>query len=183
MWCLLLATLYTFRPSWFPTPIIRPVFCFVTIIFIFLLTKMKLGFVVSSFLISYGISYVLYYISSFFIFFLFMPYASSGYESSTIVNYNTPFYLISFLVVSFLQLLLSFYLFRIRRLKNGFPFLLKRYSIVVALILTGTVLVLVTFGKSVNNTNDVSIIPLLFTGILTIGVGIIIWIRRGISLF
>jgi signal transduction histidine kinase len=80
------------------------------------------------------------------------------------------------------QLLLSYLIFRIRRFRNGFPFLFKQYAIIVALIAAGTVLLLVTRAQSLNEAEDVYVVYLYLTGTLITGVGIYIWIRRRIKM-
>jgi nitrogen fixation/metabolism regulation signal transduction histidine kinase len=76
---------------------------------------------------------------------------------------------------------LAFLLFRIRRFKRGFPFLLKGYAVVVALIVAGVVLTIVTGVNMVYDTDDFFIITYFILAMSIVGAGIYIGIRRGIK--
>lgn len=159
----------------------RALFCVATIIFIVFLTKSKPDTVISAFLFSFGISYVLYYIVSVIIAVIASPFARSEYAYGLPENLNKPLYLLIYSLSSVFQLILSFLLFRIRRFKNGFPFLFRKYAVVISLIVAGTILTLVTWVKVYFTVDDYTYTPLLILGISVVGVGIIIWVRRGIK--
>ena len=158
-----------------------PVSCVASILFIWVLTKMKMDTVISAFLFSFGVSYVLYFIASFAVAVISSPLASRNYVSSTVIDYNTPVYFIIYSLTSVLQLLISYLIFRVKRFKRGFPFLLKGYAIIIALIAAGVVLVFATWGKTITETDDYSATTFLFAGILIIGSGLYIWVKRGIK--
>lgn len=183
LWCVLLTLIVAVMPSWIPSLIIQLIYCSASIIFILVLTKIKLNTIIAAFLLSFGIGYVLYYVASFIILFISMPFASSEHIVGTAIDYNTPFFLLSYSLVSALQLFLSFMLFRIKRFKKGFPFLLKGYAIIIALISAGIVLVFATWIKVLTASEDATAAYLYLVGVFIIGVGIYIWIKRGIRIF
>ena len=173
--------MYTASPAWLTLQLLWVVYCTFSIIFIKFLNKARTDIVISAFLLSFGISYILYFISLFVIAIVFAPFASNEHTAGTVIDYNTPITLIIYSLASTLQLTLAFLFFRIRRFKNGFPFLIKGYAIIASLIIAGLMLLIVTIGRSAVETYDVSIIPLLFASTLIIGIGIFIWIKRGIK--
>lgn len=155
----------------------------ILIILVIKLTKIDLNTIISAFLFSFGISYILYYAALIPIAFILMPFVSNEYTDISYINYNKPLYLLVFSFTSVFQLILSFLLFRIRRFKNGFPFLFKRYVIIIALIVAGTILMLVTLIKLLFESRDYTYYPLIILGVSIVGLGIFIWIRRGIKMF
>jgi len=96
------------------------------------------------------------------------------------IDFDRPLYLLLGTLTLAFQLFLAYLLFRIRRFRNGFPFLLKGYAVILALITTGIVLGLSMWITGINEPSDVYV---LVAGILIVGVGIYIWIRRGIKVF
>jgi signal transduction histidine kinase len=80
------------------------------------------------------------------------------------------------------EFLLAYFIFRLKRFKNGFSFLFERYAVILALIISGIVMtmisVIVDFQE---NNNDFVFIFSLIIGLMVIGTGIILWIRRGIA--
>lgn len=182
LWCLGLALSYAARPSWIPLPTIRPILCLVSILFIVVLTKIKPDTVISAYLLSFGISYCLYYTAVIAISIISAPLVGEHIIDSP-TDSDKPLYLLIYSIVFVLHLLLSYLLFRIKRFKNGFPFLLKRYAVVLALISAGTVLAFVTGVQIITEAENISAMPAFFAGVLIIGVGIYLWIRRGIKMF
>jgi len=166
-----------------PLPLFRVFICVISIIFVFLLTRLKLDTVISAYLLSFGISYFLYYIAIFFAGLVFAPMVSSGHVFGTTLNFNQPIYLLIYTLAFIFQFSFAVLLFRIRRFQNGFPFLFKRYAVIVALVLTGIVLVLVSWARTLGDELDPFTAYLLIAGILIIGVGIFIWVRRGIRAY
>lgn len=181
LWCLLWSVINASGKPLLTPLITGALFCVASIVFITFLTKAKPDTVISAFLFSFGISYVLYYIALAVTTFAFMPFAKSEFIYGTQVSLNKSIYLLVYSLTSILQLALSIFLFRIRRFKNGFPFLFKRYAVILALIVAGTVLALVTWIKIFFEARDYTYYPLLFLGISVVGVGILIWVRRGIK--
>ena len=182
-WCLLWAFLYAVNPSWMPPVMANSILCLTSILFIWAVTKEELDTVISAFMLSFGVSYVLYFIASFIIGLAFMPFVSGDYMPGTMINHDTLFNLLFYSFVAAVQLLLSFLLFRIRRFKNGFPFLLKKHAIIAVLIFSGVVLIFATWIRVITASEYAYTAYLYMAGILTIGAGIYIWIKRGIRMF
>ncbi|MCL1820643.1 MAG: hypothetical protein FWG36_08325 [Oscillospiraceae bacterium] len=182
LWCLLLAFLYAANPLWIPILIVRPIHCVLSIMFIMILTKIKWDMVVSAYLVSFGISYELYLIAKLIIALVTAPFASSFHVPGTPIDYNQPFYIFCFSLVFALQLLLPFLFFRVKRFKNGFPYLFKDVAVVISLLTTGAVLVFVTGIQVLYESDDVFAINFFFIGVLTVGVGVVMWIRRRITM-
>ena len=183
LWCMVWAVLYAIKPSWIPLLIFRSLICVTSIIFIFLLMKMKLDIVISGYLFSFGISYCLYYAATTVIGLLFMPFASNEYVSGSLIDYNQPGFLFSYTAIFALQLLATVLFFRIRRFRNGFLFLFRRGAIIVTLITTGALLVFATWVNSNAKSENVYIGYLFVASVLIIGVGLYIWGRRGIRAY
>lgn len=181
LWCLVMALLYAVSPAWASLPVIWLVYCAASVVFTITLTKLKPDTVISALLLSFGTGYIIYYIASFAVGAVYTVFASRVYVQGSVLDYNKPAFLLVYTITSAIQLLLSYLLFRIRRFKRGFPFLLKGYAIILALIVTGTVLAITSWGKTVVQTNDAYDTTFLFCGILIIGIGIFIWVKRGIK--
>lgn len=73
-WCLLCSFLYAYTAisHLILLPLIRPLVCLASIIFVFFLTRQKFETIISAYLLSFGISYCLHYIASFLISFISM---------------------------------------------------------------------------------------------------------------
>lgn len=181
LWCVLLSFLHSVRLPGITFFMACSIFIAASILFIRTLAKIKPDTVISAFLFSFGVSYILYFVASSAVFAAAMPLASGEHTVGAIINYNTPFYLVSFSLISALQLFLSYLVFRIRRFRKGFPFLLKGYAVIGILITSGVVLGFVSRMKMLGETDDISAVPLLFMGIIIIGAGIYIWVKRGIK--
>lgn len=179
-WCFVFALLFVTRSSWLPFILAWLIFCTASVVFLLMLTKLKPDTVISAFLLSFGISYVLYYIASITVSAVFTPFIGGNHDPGTILNYNNPIHFIIYVLTSILQLAFSFLLFRIRRFKKGFPFILEDNAIIVALISAGTILSLVTWIKITTASVDAFSTAFLLVGVLIIGVGVLIWVRRGI---
>ncbi|MCL2718327.1 MAG: hypothetical protein FWE14_06065 [Lachnospiraceae bacterium] len=181
LWCLLLAVIYAFNPFLVSELTTRPIFCIASTIFILIISREKIDTNISAFLVSYGISYIFYYISIVVISLIVSPFEGRNHQAGSIIDFNAPVYLLIFSMTFIFQFLLSYLFFRIRRFKKGFSFLLERYAIIIALIIAGSVMVIATLISIIGTTEDVAAIPLLFVSLLTIGAGIYIWIRRAIK--
>lgn len=181
VWCLLLSLLHTVRPHVISFSVACFIICVISLIFLLLLTKLKLDTLISAFLLSYGISFVMYYIATIPIGFVLILLENNNHEVGSIIEYNTPVYLLLYSLVSILQLALSCLFFRIKRFNKGFPFLFKGYAIIVSFIVTGAVLILTTWGKSIVVEEDPYSAYLYLAGILIIGVGVFIWVKRSIK--
>ena len=184
LWCFLWVFLFAFELPWLPLIVVRSSYCAMSIIIIWQLTKIKLDTVISAFLLSYGISYFFRIVAVLLMGFVFLPGLGVGFDPSSFIDYNEPIYLLIATLIVALQFLLAFLLFRIRRFRRGFPFIFEKFMVIVALIVAGITLILVsritTPRESYENTY---IILLLAAGILIVGAGIYIWIWRGIKLW
>lgn len=159
--------------------ILMPLACLTSTILIFLLSGQKIEIVVSAYLLSFGISHFLYYISTFLIGILFMFLLSSETVADTPIDHSQPIYLFIYTITLILQLVFSVLLFRIKRFKNGFPFIFNKYTIVIALFFTGLILILVTW-VNINAASEDTYngYYLDIVGILIIGSGVCILIVR-----
>ena len=184
LWCALWALFRVLAPPWMPALLIRPVTCVVFIIFIRLLTKTKFEIVVSAYLLSYGISYSMLSIATGVVASVSALFVISGNADSAVYDDNSIVFLLLGIVIVAIQLILSYLLFRIRRFRNGFPFLFNKHAVVIALIVAGVTLILVSlviapaevFGNS-------SYLLLAIFSVVIVGIGVIIWVRRGIKAF
>lgn len=182
LWCILLGVLYAIIPLEVPYSLVIVIYCMASILFIIYVVKLESYTVISAFLLSFGIGYALYYAASFIIGLVFMPFASVDYMTGTTIDYNNPIHLLIYSLTSALQLVLSLMLFRIRRFKSGFPFLFKGYANIIAFITAGTMLILVMWGKSLTEEINVYTAYLYLSGLFIIGVGVYLWIKRGIRM-
>jgi signal transduction histidine kinase len=107
----------------------------------------------------------------------------SHHQTGTIMSDDSPGILIVHIAASSTQLIMAYAFFRVRRFQHGFPFLLKKNTLVIALLIAGIILLLTTWITAQAESDSYRTIPLYFIGILITGVGIIIGIRRGITLF
>jgi len=183
LWCLLWATLCAANLPWIPLPITIILFCVVSIIVVWKFFKIKIDTVISAFLLSFGISHSLYFIAGIPIGLIFSPFLGAEQYNYVPVDFNNPIYILYYSLVAFLQFIMARQLFKIKRFKNGFPFLFEKYAVIVALITAGIVVVIVSIfsspRESYGNIDDF----MLLGGIIISGIGIIIWIRRGITMF
>jgi signal transduction histidine kinase len=177
LWCLLASFFYATCSVWIAAIFSNFTVCVATMMFIWIFIRIELDTTVSAFLFSFCISYVLRYFTSFIIFSIASPFVYTEFS----INYNTLFYLVCYSFASILQFIFAYFLFRIRRFKNGFPFLLKGYAIIITLIATGMVLTLSAWGRNAIKSQYVIVTSFVFIGILLIGIGIFIWVRRGIK--
>jgi len=183
IWCLQLALLFAARPYWVSLLTASLVACVASIIFIFVLTRKNINVIMPAYLLSYGISYFLYYLTLFTILSIFAYPMSRGYSSGDNIDFGRPTYLAIHAIASSLHLFLSYVLFRIKRFRNGFPFLLKEYAVIASLLFTGNILFFAALLDILFENDDIFIMSAFLLGIIAIGVGIFIWIRKGIKAF
>ena len=153
-----------------------------SIILILILTKGNFEKIISAYLLSFSISIVLNYISTIPVSIIFSFFVSDEMINAAI-NFNEPIYLLGYFIIFIVQILLSVLLFRIKRLKKGFPFIFNRYTIVVSLIIIGMILVFTTGVNMLNGLEEkrteANILTTLFiVGVIIIGFGVYILIRR-----
>jgi signal transduction histidine kinase len=185
-WCLLWAFLYAY--SIIPVQLVRFLACAATIIFLYFLNKETIEANISAYMLSYGISIVLYYMSGLFLSVPCSYFINIEQVVDAPLDYTQPIYILIFVLIAVLQFTLAVLIFRIKRFKNGFYFIFKRYTIVVALVITGGVLMLVSWVNTIakvehHNSTDVFSGILYVTGILIIGIGLYIFLYRVIKFY
>ena len=182
-WGLVWGTLYVASQPYIPLTISRAILCLVTIVFLILINKEKIEVITSGYLFSFGIAYVFHIAASLSIGFVFMVTQSvAGQDLAYTTDFNSPIYMLMYSLIAIFQLALSALFFRIRRFKNGFPFLFKKFAIVATLMLTGAVLILATAGNVRSTDGAVYAAYIFLAGIIITGFGIYILIRRGIKI-
>ena len=192
VWCLLWALSFAFVEGFnlIPLVLFRPLVVLLTIAFIIAVDctrkieeKEKSETLTSAYLIAFGLSYVFHYMSVLAISVSAALMLGDDIVIDAPIDHNQPIYILLFSLIAILQIALSILFFKIRRIKNGFPFIFNKYTIVVSLIFTGAILAFVTW-VSMLSLSDESRIELtvarylLVAGALIIGIGIYILIRR-----
>jgi len=157
--------------------------CAATIIFISLITKQKLDIVISAYLLSFGISYFTYYISSFLSGSTFAIFIGDNHMPGKPLYLNQPIFILMYTIIAILQLLLAFLFFQIRRFRKGFPFIFNKFTIVASLTLTGAILILAARINTIAATegNIHAEYYLYVAGAIVVGVGIYMLIKRLIT--
>jgi hypothetical protein len=182
-WCLMWALIYA-EPYVIPVPVVRFLACAASILLFYFLNKETIETNISAYMLSYGISIVLYYLSGLVLAIPFAYLTNTGQIIDAPLDYNQPIYLITDTIRAILQFILAILLFRIRRLKNGFPFIFKRYTIVLTLVITGFILFLVRWVNKSSASEEVYMgYNLDIIGIILAGIGIYILIRKLIKTF
>ena len=179
-WCLILPVSFAALSNQIQPLALRPLIYMASIIFLLILTKLKLDTVISAYLLSLGFSYVFLNISLPIAALILRPLLRDE-QVGFYVDYDRPFYLLLAILTVALQLFLSHLLFRIRRFKNGFPFLLKGYAVILALMIAGAALAFSIWVAGIHE--PFYIVSFFVAGILIIGVGIYIWIIRSMAKF
>ena len=182
LWCLSW-TIFNIAPLlWIPL-LFNIIYCATTIFFLWKILKIKLDTAASAYMLSYGLSYSLYFITSLLITLIFVPFLGTENYNQSPVDFDNPIYLLIYILVASLQFIMARRLFKIKRFKDGFPFLFEKYTIIITLIITGIVMVIVSILSSPREIYDSYIIfIMLVSGIIIAGIGTIIWIRRGITM-
>jgi len=184
LWSFLWALLFSADPFGIPLFMNRIIYCTVTIVLIWMILKVKTDTMISSYLLSFGVSNFLFYIVGLPISFFFALFLSSGFPGDTLVDFNEPLYLISYVLSASLQFLLAYLFFKIRRFKNGFPFIFEKYTIIIVLIATGIILTIVSLFTTPRDSYDnIYIFSSLIVGVIIVGMGIYIFIRRSIEMW
>ena len=181
LWCLLWTIFNINTLSWIPL-LFNMIYCTATIFFLQKIIKIKLDTAASAYMFSYGLSYFLYMIANFFVGMIFVPFLGNEYYNKSLVDFNNIIYLLVYIIIAFLQFIMAYYLFKIQRFKNGFPFLFEKYAFIITLIITGSVMFIVFLFVYPREIYDYSYL-MLISGIIITGAGTIIWIRRGITMF
>ncbi|MCL2048469.1 MAG: hypothetical protein FWG87_07050 [Defluviitaleaceae bacterium] len=180
-WCLAFAFSYTTVSPLFLSSSLGLLYLIISILAIMKLTKMKPDIVISAFLLSFGISYILYFIARGIAMLPFAPFIFKDYNSGDFIDYDTPIFFLLYLLSSTLHLLLAYTLFRIRRFKRGFPFLLKGSAVIIALSAVVAVMVLASWGRALVESDYVWVASIALLGLFVTGLGIFIWVKKGIT--
>ncbi|MCL2342435.1 MAG: hypothetical protein FWC62_00835 [Firmicutes bacterium] len=182
LWALLWAALYGLKPVWLPLSLVLLIYCAVTIALLWKINGIKLEMAISAYLLALGIGYALYYavtlLSAVPFTLILGPGKTGNYAFTAPDAFNNPAFFVLYSIIFVLQLFLSWLLFRIRRFRNGFSFLFQRYALWIMLVVTGVLLVLVTL---LTNPGNPYYNFFYAAGILVIGAGIIIGVRRAIT--
>ena len=181
LWCIIWTLFFAIEPI--APLIIRIVYCASSIVLIWKLLKIKIDTILPAFLLSYGISYLLYSISVFIVSFIVAPFISAGLNDYSLKDFSEPIYLLFFTAIAGLQFLIAYLFLKMRRFKFGFPFLSERYAMIAALIIAGTILLIGSYITSQGeDPGTVYIILIFIVGTTITSTGIYIWIRRSVSL-
>lgn len=136
-------------------------------IFTSIITAKSFDLALTTVIISIGISYGLYFISSLISAFLVMLILQSEHN----------------MLMTFISIIIQFFLvtllFRIKRLSYGIPFLLYKSTGALGLIISGLILIAFIFIGD-EATDDYQVVYLLAGGIFCV-VGLILWWRRGLT--
>jgi len=195
-WCLAWSVFYAATISLTPFLLFRILLCVTTIVFVFFLTRrelearrgLKMGrifeVIVSAYLLSFGISYVLNYVAGLLVLVPYALFTQNEIVADTPIDFNQPIYLLIRACILIVQFVLAALIFRIRRLRKGFPFIFNKFTIVAALFFTGIILILVTWVNRLSMSENVySGYNLDIAGIIIAGIGIYILTRRLIKIF
>lgn len=136
------------------------------------ITKNKFGYSLLITILSVSIAYVLFSISIFIV-----------YISITLFNlwdYSNP---VNFVLAAFLQSLLIYILFKLRRFKNGFPFIINKREndYIDTLILIISVIIIFTYFLTVNHSNIE--IKYLFSGLILFALIMSIIIQKSFIIY
>lgn len=175
IWCALSGILYAVIASNVPSHIILLILNAFSIFIIYILKRIKLKLIIPAFLISFAIGYILYTLSALLVTIAFWLI----FERTPVANLSSYLILLSVFIAIVFQLLLASAIFKIRRYKNGFPFLMNKHMLIFSLLAYGLIVISVTLIS--NNFSAVAVAAVLI--IIGIGIGITIWIRRGIVMF
>lgn len=133
-----------------------------TIVFGIIMTEYfthKIPFNVTLFtsITSFGFSYLTFLISTF----ILLPVASLIVIKNP--DNKTNFFLITHTLLGIMQLLISFFIFRIKRLKNGMPFLYKKNYNAISILISTIIFIPTTFYCVYKDTDAIFIIFILLT--------------------
>ena len=183
LWCMGCSVLFVFNPLGTGTLLLTLIYA-ASIFIVRWLAKVTMDTAVSAYLLSVGISYGLLQAATLAISLAFAPFLGTGYDNDALLNFNRPIYLLFYSLIAAVQFGLAFSAFRFRRFRNGFPFLFKRYAVVVALVVAGIVLALVSIIATPRESyGDNYALLSIIIGIFIVGAGIFVWVRRGIKAF
>jgi signal transduction histidine kinase len=181
LWCMVCALVTAVDIPWMPFLVSRIFLCAASIVFIWWVLKINIEVIISAFLLSFSVSYSLLFFSTLIIGIVTSPLGVQ-FESNIYYAINNIFFLFVMILIAICQYLLAFFLFKIKRFKKGFPFLFNNNAIIFTLIIAGLIILLTAYINEPTTDYGYNhfLIFSLVIGILILGAGIIIWIRRGI---
>lgn len=144
---------------------------FVNVVLFQIIFKNSINTNISFATISVGISYVIYSISSLVI----SPICYFLFGSYDILILNT----ITYLLIGIIQVILSYLLFKIKRLKNGLTYFETQISSDNGVFISVFLLMLASLFNSKNN--NIIIGTILLFSVLLIGIFLLIWWRKHIK--
>jgi signal transduction histidine kinase len=147
-------------------PLSIPIMIVLFLGFITLVTSTKLEISITTTILSFGINYAFSYISA-----LLVAILSKLIQ---LVYSSENFYIFS-ICVSFIQILLTILLFRIKRLKKGMPFLLSKGASNIGVFTSVVLLSCVILFFNHNNADLVYLFPVVF--IFLCGIFVLFWWR------
>lgn len=174
-WSLAWAMLFAISPDFLPLPFFRPIMCIATIFFIVGATEQAPKIVTAAYLLAFGIAYALYYISALTV---FVIYDFLTNQENVAAEFDSFFYIILYTIIFILQFSLSVLLLRIRRFRNGFPFIFRKLTIVFVLMFTGMILIFATWIHTSAVSDEIFTAYLYLAGTLIAGIGAYVWVRR-----
>ncbi len=195
-WCFAWSVFYALTVSSIPFLLFRVILCTANIIFAFLLIQRGFGeqqklkkkqifeITVSAYLFAFGISYILNYIAGLLVSVPYALFMQNDIVAGNPINYNQPIYLLLRFLTLILQLTLAFLIFRVRRLRKGFPFIFSRFTIVAALLFSGIILIIVSWVNLLSKSENIYRgYNMDIAGLIIAGVGIYILIRRLMKIY
>ena len=167
--CIILSIIYTFYSNFLnPSSIIILSYIVLSLLYTFI-TKYKLNYSVIVTFISLAITLILFIISTFISLFVCISIFPSMEYSNTII----------FIFAILLELLAIFFIFRIKRFKNGFSFLKNAENNNELLIFLCGIVLLIFARLGVYTNNSLN--EFLLLGIFFISISIFIWIKERIT--
>jgi signal transduction histidine kinase len=150
---------------------IIPTQILISLIYFALHTKAKLSLSITTTMISFGISYIFYYVAVFVIGAIF---SFNGVKYTYVNNIYAK------LCVAGIQYLLSYLLFKIRRLKSGMPFLINKADGRIGLLISFALIACFICSSNAGSpTSYLFTIPILF--VVLGSVGIFVWWKNRLT--
>lgn len=145
---------------------------FYLVIYAIRTVKISINLSMTTSVISLAISYVAFFVSTALI--IVLEYSFTQLLGTN--HFPNPFFIICTVII---QLLLVIVTFKIKRLKNGMPFLLERGSSDIGVFICFSLLLSTSFFKVNNNGELIYLLPVFF--ILISGLIVIFWWRNSIT--
>lgn len=167
--CIMISIIFTFCSKFFYPSYLIILLYFVLSFLYYYITKYKINYSIVVTFVSLTITIILYVMSIFTILFISMAFSHLNKQSPVILIFTM-----------LLEILIMFFIFKIKRFKNGLSFLKnKEYSYNLVLFISGVVVILFTaIGNYISNyINEFSLL-----GLTLILISMFIWIKEKITL-